>query len=56
MVLNSLKTYQVIINENFKYKYHPGWSQYEEHEGITVEKVDGKDAPNQGSCTCYMAL
>lgn len=30
----------------FNYEFHPGWSRYEEPEGITVWDVDGLGAPN----------
>lgn len=39
---NSPNNTRTSINENFKYEYHPGWSKYEEPEGITVGNTDGK--------------
>lgn len=35
-----------MIRSSFKFEYHPGWSKYEEPEGITVGDVDGKGEPN----------
>ncbi|MFK7905764.1 MAG: hypothetical protein AB8B69_11595, partial [Chitinophagales bacterium] len=33
---NSANNTKTSVNSTFKYEYHPGWSKYEEPEGITV--------------------